>query len=290
MTAAAGLDPPEAVSDVEQWRRQFRRNRARRARVIALVSTVVVAVVAWQVISHSPGWPRVRHFYFDWAEARKSFVPVLRGLTVNLRILAVSVPCILVLSTLLASIRTLRGPVFFPLRALAAIYVDIFRGAPTIILILMFGFGGPALRLQGLPTSGTVWATIALILNYTAYVSEVLRAGIESVNPGQRAAARSLGLSYAQTLRIVVFPQAVRAVLPALLNDFVSLIKDVGLVFVVGVVDAVGAADILESNDFNFTPYIVAAALFIALAIPVARIADAFSARLNNVQRAGAVV
>jgi polar amino acid transport system permease protein len=279
VTVASGLEDREAISDIERWRRNYRRSRGRRARAVAAASTVALAVVIWLALTHAPGWPRVEHFYFDWHQAKTSFVPILRGLSLNLRILAIAEPCVLVLGLVLATLRTLRGAVFFPIRLISALYVDVFRGAPTIVLLLLFGFGGPALRVQGLPTSATVWATIALVLNYTAYVGEVFRAGIDSVHSGQRAAARSLGLTYAQTLRLVVYPQAIRAVLPPLLNDFVSLMKDVGLVSVVGVTDAVLAAQIQETAAFNFTPYVVAALMFIALAAPAARIADAVSAR-----------
>jgi polar amino acid transport system permease protein len=184
----------------------------------------------------------------------------------------------------------LRGPVFFPVRALATAYVDLFRGLPLIIVLLLVGFGVPGLRLSYLPTSPVILGTIALVLTYTAYVSEVFRAGIESVHPSQRAAARSLGLTHGQTLRLVVMPQAVRAVLPPLLNDFVALQKDVGLISILGAIDAVRAAQIAQSTNFNFTPYVVAGLLFVALAVPSARLADYVSARANRRQRAGALV
>ena len=169
---------------------------------------------------------------------------------------------------LIAVLRTLRGPVFFPLRALATGYVDLFRGVPLLIALYLIGFGVPALRLQGVPTSAAVLGTITLILVYSAYVAEVFRAGIESIHPSQRAAARSLGLTHRQSMRLVILPQAVRRVLPPLLNDFVALQKDVGLISVLGAVDAIRAAQIASARTFNFTPYVVAAVLFVLLAVP----------------------
>ena len=164
------------------------------------------------------------------------------------------------LGLLIAALRTLRGPVFFPLRALATGYVDLFRGLPLLIALYLIGFGVPALRLQGVPTDVAVLGTVTLILIYSAYVAEVFRAGIESVHPSQRAAARSLGLTHRQSMRLVILPQAVRRVLPPLLNDFVALQKDVGLISVLGAVDAIRAAQIEAARTFNFTPYVVAGA------------------------------
>ena len=185
--------------------------------------------------------------------------------------------------------RTLRGPVFFPLRAFATGYVDLFRGLPLILVLLLLGFGMPALELQGTPTSVLFWGGTALVLSYSAYVAEVLRAGIESVHPSQRAAARSLGLSYAGTLRHVVMPQAVRRVMPALMNDLVSLQKDSGLVSILGIVDAIQAARIQTSQTFNYTSYVVAGLLFICLTIPMARFTDWY-ARKQGFHGAGGIL
>jgi polar amino acid transport system permease protein len=176
-------------------------------------------------------------------------------------------------------VRSLPGPVFFPLRALAVVYTDFFRGVPTILVILMLGTGMPALQLQGVPTSEVFWAIVSLVLVYTAYVSEVYRAGIESVHPSQAAAARSLGLTHWQSLRNVVLPQAVRRVVPPLLNDFIGLQKDTALVSVLGVVEALKQAQIDEAAEFNGTYYLVAATLFVAITIPLARLTDWLIAR-----------
>ena len=170
---------------------------------------------------------------------------------------------------------------FFPLRALAVVYADLFRGIPTILVIYMLGFGVPALRLSWLPIDPLFWGIVvlALVLVYSAYVSEVYRAGIDSVHPSQTAAARSLGLSHGQALRFVVLPQAVRRVIPPLLNDFIGLQKDTALVGLLGVVEAFRQSQIEAAENFNFTPYLVAALLFILLTIPLARLTDWLVAR-----------
>jgi len=186
-----------------------------------------------------------------------------------------------------AVIRSLPGPVFFPLRAMAIVYADLFRGVPTVLVITLLGLGVPALALQGVPTSTVFWATVGLVLIYTAYVSEVYRAGIESVHPSQDAAARSLGLTHAQTLRFVVLPQAVRRVIPPLLNDFIGLQKDTALVGTLGVVEAFRQAQIDQAATFNGTPYLVAATLFVAITIPLARFTDWLVARDRRRQQAG---
>jgi polar amino acid transport system permease protein len=187
---------------------------------------------------------------------------------------AIAEAIILPLALLLAVLRSLPGPVFFPVRALAIAYVDLFRGIPTILLVLLLGFGAPSLGLSWVPESEFFWATTALVLIYTAYVSEVYRAGIESVHPSQEAAARSLGLTRAQGLRHVIVPQAVRRVIPPLLNDFIGLQKDTALVSVLGIIDALQQANIDSNATFNFTPYVAAAVLFVAITIPLTRLTD----------------
>jgi polar amino acid transport system permease protein len=258
----------------------YKRSRARRSTAVALLSTVVFAVAAWFAITSSPGWPRVQASFFDWHTAVTSFPAILAGLWLNIRVLVVCEVLILVLGLGIAALRTLRGPVWFPLRALATAYVDLFRGLPLIICLYLVGFGLPGLRLTGIPNDPVVLGGIALVLIYSAYVAEVFRAGIESVHPSQRAAARSIGLTNAQTMRIVVVPQAIRRVLPPLLNDFVALQKDCGLISVLGAVDAVRAAQIASAKFFDYTPYVVAGLLFVVLAVPCARLADAAGSRL----------
>jgi len=252
----------------------YRRAATRRSGVIASVSTAVVAVLLIWAVTSSPGWPRVRESFFNMRIGLDSLPALLAGLWLNIRVLVVCEVLILVIGLGLAAARTLRGPVWFPVRALATGYVDLFRGLPLLICLYLVGFGLPGLRLTGVPSSPVLLGGLALVLIYSAYVAEVFRAGIESVHPSQVVAARSLGLSYRRTLRLVVLPQATRKVTPALLNDFVALQKDCGLISVLGAVDAVRAAQIQSAATYNFTPYVVAGLLFIALAVPSARLAD----------------
>jgi len=257
----------------------YRQSRARRSTLIALVSTVVFAAVLLFAVTSSPGWPRVRDSFFNLRVGWESLPALLDGLWLNVRVLVVCQVLILIFGLGLAAVRTLRGPVWFPLRALATGYVDLFRGLPLLICLYLVGFGLPGLRLSGIPTNPVLLGGLALVLIYSAYVAEVFRAGIESVHPSQLAAAKSLGLDYRRTMRLVVLPQATRRVLPALLNDFVALQKDCGLISVLGAVDAVRAAQIQAATTYNFTPYVVAGLLFVALAVPSARLADWASKR-----------
>ncbi len=278
--------PDDGPSDLQRWREDYRRSRTRRSTALAGVSTVVFLTVVGAAIVLSPGWPRVKATFLDWEVAKDSLPDILLGLWLNIRVLAVSAVLIVVVGLGIAALRTLRGPLWFPVRALAAAYTDFFRGMPLIILLYLVGFGLPGLQLRGMPTSPVVLGTIALVLTYSAYVAEVFRAGIESVHPSQRAAARSLGLSYGQTMRRVVLPQAVRRVTPPLLNDFVALQKDVGLISVLGAFDAVRYAQVHADAAFNFTPYLVAGLLFVLLAIPTIRVADWYSLRAVRRQQA----
>ncbi|WP_197739667.1 amino acid ABC transporter permease [Mycolicibacterium sp. P1-18] len=252
----------------------YRQSRARRSTLIALVSTVVFAAVLLLAVTSSPGWPRVRESFFNLRIGWDSLPALLEGLWLNVRVLIVCQALILIFGLGLAAVRTLRGPVWFPLRALATGYVDLFRGLPLLICLYLVGFGLPGLRLTGLPNDPVLLGGLALVLIYSAYVAEVFRAGIESVHPSQLAAAKSLGLNHRRTMQLVVLPQATRRVTPALLNDFVALQKDCGLISVLGAVDAVRAAQIQAATTYNFTPYVVAGLLFVALAIPSARLAD----------------
>ena len=261
-------------SALQVERQAYRRRRSNRSTLIALVSTVVVVGGAILGITSTPGWPRVQETFFDPARAWSALPAVATGLWLNIRVMLVCGVLIAVLGLTLAVLRTLRGPVFLPVRLFAAAYTDLFRGLPLLLVIFLLGFGVPALRLRGLPSDPLIWGGAALVLTYTAYVAEVFRAGIESVHPSQRAAARSLGLSYAASMRFVVLPQAIRRVIPPLLNDLVSLQKDSGLIAVLGVIDAIRSAQIETATDFNFTPYVVAGCLFVLLTIPLTRITD----------------
>lgn len=264
----------------------YRQSRARRSILVALASTVVFAAVLLFGVTSSPGWPRVRDSFFNLRIGWESLPALLDGLWLNVRVLIVCQMLILIFGLGLAALRTLRGPVWFPLRALATGYVDLFRGLPLLICLYLVGFGLPGLRLSGVPNNPVLLGGLALVLIYSAYVAEVFRAGIESVHPSQLAAAKSLGLNHRRTMQIVVLPQATRRVTPALLNDFVALQKDCGLISVLGAVDAVRAAQIQAATTYNFTPYVVAGLLFVALAVPSARLADWAAKRLATRQGA----
>jgi polar amino acid transport system permease protein len=275
-------------SSVELERRAFRRRQTNRSVLIGAASTIVFAVVVWVTLINTPGWARVQESFFDLDTAVAAFPRVFQGFLLNLQVLFFAAVGVAVFGTLIAALRTLRGPVFFPLRALAAGYTDLFRGLPLIIVLYLVGFGIPGLLNTRIPV--VVLGTAALVLTYSAYVSEVIRAGIEAVHPSQRLAARSLGLSHGKTLRVVVLPQAVRKITPALMNDFVAMQKDVGLISILGAVDAVRAAQIETAKFADFTPYVVAGVLFVLLAIPTIRLTDWYAARLRRREQAGAIV
>lgn len=246
--------------------------------------------VLWWILTSSPGWPRVKETFFSWDEAKESFPSVIEGFWLNIRLFMTIEPLVLICGLLLAVARGTTSPYLFPIRVFAVVFVDVFRGIPTILLIFLVCFGVPALDLQGAPTSMFWLGVIALTLSYSAYVAEVIRAGIESIHPSQRSAARSLGLSKSHTMRFVVLPQAFRRVAAPLLNDFVSLQKDTALISVAGLVEALRAAQIYSSFNFNYTAVVVAALLFIALTIPLARLTDYIGLRAIKRQQAGAVV
>jgi polar amino acid transport system permease protein len=226
------------------------------------------------VLVTSPGWESVKTTFFDISYGKEVFPTVVRGLVVNLQLTLIGGIAIGIIALALALLRTTKSPALTPFRFIATAYIDIFRGAPLILIILLVGFGVPALRIQGLTSNVIVLGTIAVVLTYSAYVAEVIRSGILSVHQSQRAAARSLGLTSRQAMRYVILPQAIRRVIPPLLNDFVSLLKDTGLVSILGVTDAVRAAQINASRTFNYTPYVVAAILFLLITIPLTRYID----------------
>ncbi len=280
---------PEWVpSAVQRARDDYRRGRARRSVLAAVSSTVVVVGGLTVVVTSAPGWPRVQQSFLSYDVARSSLPDLLTGFWLNIKVFTISAVLILALGLLLAVLRTLRGPVLWPLRALAVTYIDVFRGIPLLLVLYLVGFGLPGLRLQGIPDDPVVLGIIALTLSYSAYVAEVFRAGIESVHPSQRAAARSLGLSSGQTLRLVVLPQAIRNVIPPLLNDLVSLTKDSGLISVLGIpLDVIRYAQISQMGKANFTPYVLAGLLFLLLTIPMTRLTDAVSRRYGFVPSGG---
>jgi len=260
-----------------------------RAAVIAVVSTVVFFGGAALLIVNSPNWPRVRDQFFNPDDFRASWPDVVGGFWLNLELFVYAMLLIPVVSLIIAVMRSLRGPAFFPLRLLSVIYTDVFRGIPLILLILLLGFGVPALDISGLPNSSTVWGMIALTLSYSAYTAEIYRSGIDAVPESQRASARALGLTQWQSLRFAILPQAIRNVVPALMNTVVSLQKDVALISVLGVRDAVREAQIYTTRTFNYTSYVVATLLFLAISIPLTRFVDWYISR-DRARRSQAIV
>ena len=256
---------------------------------IALLSTFVFIAVIVVAVTQSAGWPEVKRTFFDWGDISSSFPDIARAFKLNVEIFLVCEVFILIFALILAVMRNLHGPVFFPLRALATIYSDLARGIPTILVVALLGFGAPALQLTGVPRSRVFWAGVGLILVYSGYVAEVYRAGIESVHPSQEAAARSLGLTRFQAMRRVILPQAIRRVIPPLLNDFIGLQKDTALIGIIGVTEAVTQANIYSSDYLNYAGHTVAAVLFIFLTIPLARFTDHIIKQREKRERAQTV-
>ena len=257
--------------------------------VVALISTAVVLfVVAWLVV-HSKNWAAVKDSFFNGREFRDSFPDIAQKFVRNIQYFLICEVFILTFALILAVLRSLSGPVFFPLRALTIAYVDLFRGVPLILVLYLIGFGVPALFLKGLSGYDVVtYGIVSLVLVYSAYVAEVYRAGIDSVHESQAAAARSLGLSRWQAMRFVVLPQAIRRVIPPLLNDFIGLQKDTALVSVIGPIEAAREAQNFGAQTFNFAGYVVAAFLFVMMTIPLARFVDYLIARDRRRRLAGA--
>ena len=255
-------------------REAAKRRASRRSTLIAIASTLIIGTILTIVVTGAPGFKAVKQSFFNGHYAAISFPHVLSGIWLNLRVLVVAGIVVLIFGLLIALARTSHSPVLYPVRLLATIYTDIFRGLPLLLVLLLVGFGLPGLGISWIPSSAVILGTVSLILTYSAYVGEVIRAGIEAVNPAQRMAGRALGLTQAQTQRYVVLPQALRKVTPALLNDLISLQKDSGLISVLGAIDAIRAAQIDTAQSFNFTSYLVAGALFVSLTIPLTRFTD----------------
>ena len=269
----------ETPLTTRQDRERARQQRSRRSIVISTVSTVVVLGALVALLVTSPGWHNVRTTFFSWSVFRDSFGDVLDGFWLDVRMFLVVEVVVLVLGLVIALIRTSQAPALFPLRLLATVWVDVLRGVPTILVVYLVGFGVPALAIKGLPTSAVVLGGAALAMSYSAYVAEVFRAGIESIHPSQTAAALALGLTRRQAMRQVVLPQAVRRVIPPLLNDFISLQKDVALVSILGPQEAFRVAQVFAASQFNYTPLIAAALLYLCVTIPLTRIVDRLQAR-----------
>jgi polar amino acid transport system permease protein len=259
---------------------------------VATLSTIVLASVIVVLVLRSPNWPEVKAAFFNGAIFRQTFPDIASAFARNIIYFLTAEPIILVLALVIAVMRSLPGSVFFPIRLIATIYVDLFRGVPTILVVYLLGFGIPALQIPGIPVSAIFWGWIGLVLSYSAYVAEVYRAGIDSVHPSQTAAARSLGLTRFQTLRLVVVPQAVRRVIPPLMNDFIALQKDTALIAIVAgsPPEAFLQGQIYQTGLFNFTPIVGVALCFLAITIPMTRFADWYVARERRRRQAGAAL
>jgi polar amino acid transport system permease protein len=266
-------------------REAARARRNRRGQAIAAISSVVVLGGLVALVLTSPGWPEVRDTFFSWTAFKDSFPRVLEGFWLDVRLFLIVEAVVLVLGLVVALVRTSGAPALFPLRLLAAAYCDVFRGIPVIMLVYLVGFGIPALQLEGLPTDPVVLGGAALALSYGAYVAEVYRAGIVSVHRGQRDAALAIGLTEGQALRYVILPQAVRRVGPPLLNDFISLQKDVALISILGPQEAFRIAQVDASSTFNYTPLIAAALLYLCVTVPLARVVDRIGLGLGGEAR-----
>ena len=276
MSGVAPTTPPELLGS----RRSRLLGRLRPGGLfIAIASTLVVFGVLGSLLVTSPGWPRVQQAFFDADRFWAALPDLVRALWKNVQLFLLAEAAILVFALVLAVMRSLPGPVFFPLRLIAVTYIDLFRAVPSILVITFLGLGIPGLRLPGVPTDSFFWGVIALVIVWSAYVAEVYRAGIEAIHPSQEAAARSLGLSRSQGLRHVVLPQAVRRVIPPLLNDFIGLQKDTALVSTIGVIEVFRRTQIEVSGGFNFTPYLACALIFLVMTIPLARVVDWLAAR-----------
>ena len=261
-------------SELELQRRLARKKRNQRSALIAALSSFLVLGILTLVIVTSPGYVTLRNTFFKWAYGFEILPKVILGFGTNAALTVIAGTSVAIIGLCIALLRTSRTPALTPFRFLATVYVDVFRGIPMILVILLVGFGIPALQIKGLTNNVLVLGTLAVIITYSAYVAEVIRSGILTIHPSQRAAARSLGLSHFQTLRHVVLPQALKRVTPPLLNDLVALIKDTGLVSILGVTDAVRAAQIQTAKTFNYTPYVMAAIVFLLVTIPLTRWTD----------------
>lgn len=261
-------------SSVELARRSARKRRNQKRILIASLSSLLVIGSLFIILITSPGWQTLRNTFFKWAYGVEVLPKIILGFGTNAALTLIAGTAVALIGLAIALIRTSRAAALTPFRFLAMVYVDVFRGIPMLLVILLVGFGIPALQLRGVTNNVLVLGTIAVVITYSAYVAEVIRSGILTVHPSQRAAARSLGMSHFQTLRHVVLPQALRRVTPPLLNDLVALIKDTGLVSILGVTDAIRAAQIQTSKTFNYTPYVMAALIFLAVTIPLTRATD----------------
>ena len=256
-------------------RRQVYETRVRRrSAAIAGASTAAVLLAIVLLVPLAPGWPGVKKSFFNADVFVETFPGLLDAFVWDVAIFLWSAPLIFFVGLLIALARDARSPALYPLRLFGMFYTDIFRGVPVILVIYLIGFGIPGLGLPRPWNSPYIWGTVALVLTYSAYVAEVFRTGIEGVHQSQRAAAQSLGLENRDVMRYVVLPQAIRKVVPANMNIFIALQKDVALLSFIGPVEIFRQAGVYKSLLANFTPYVGAALIFLAITIPATRYAD----------------
>ena len=287
----------DGLPDLSARRSRLLGTGERRGLAVSSASTVIVLAALVLLFLLAPGSRAVRHTFFNPADMWRAFVgdpakgyySVGEAIWLNIRMFVVAEILILILALVVAVVRQSTGPALLPLRVVSTVYVDVCRGVPLILLIFAIGFGAPALSLRFISSqSAAVYGVAALVISYSAYVSEVYRAGINSVHRSQVAAARSLGLTEGAAMRHVILPQAVRTIIPPLLNDFISLQKDTALVGVLGSIEANKAAELFSDTTYNYSSYVVAAILFLLLTIPLARFTDHLIARDRARRLAGA--
>ena len=281
--------PIPEVSAVEAERAEYRRRETLKSHITSVVSSIAFIIIVVIILRNSPGWPRVKESFFSPEYFAKAWPQVLDGLLLNIRVLGIALLGVAVLGTSLALVRMTTSAVMFPFRVVARFYTTIMRGIPMLVVLYLIGFGIPGLGLFG-RIDKAVLGTIAVVMSYSAYIAEVLRAGFQDVHPSQRASARSLGLTTGQTMRLVIIPQGLRKIAPALMNDFIAMQKDVGLISTLGAIDAVRAAQIMVAKTYNFTPYVVASLLFILMSVPFILINDWYSERLRKREQTGGMV
>ncbi|MES0864032.1 amino acid ABC transporter permease [Ruegeria sp. SCPT10] len=274
--------PPEPQGSGPTRRELYEAGVRRRSNRIALISTVSVVLALIVLVPLAPGWEAVQRAFFNGRVFTATFTGLLEAFVLNVMIFAWSAPLIAVTGLMIALCRDTRAPALFPLRLFGIAYTDIFRGLPVVLVIYIIGFGVPGLGLPRPWNSPYIWGTVALVLVYSAYVAEVIRSGIDSIHQSQRSAAASLGLSAQDTMRFVVLPQAIRNVVPANMNLFIALQKDVALLSFIGPVEVFRQAGVYKSLYANFTPYVGAALIFLALTIPATRYADYLMNKQNR--------
>ena len=287
MTIDADVDASkETPNFFAPWHRRL--FVGRRGLVASTVSSALIVVAIALLLFVAPGGATIRYVFFDghnlwlaWVGDPRLGIDSLRdGMVTNIWMFLVSEVLVLFFGLMIAWCRISQSPVLLPFRVLATAYTDVMRGIPLILTMLIIGFGLPELRLPVISSqSDAVYGVISLTLCYSAYVAEVIRAGIYSVPNGQRLAARSLGLTQTVTMRRVILPQAIRNVIPPLLNDFISLQKDTAIVSVLGAIEVVRAAQIFSAATFNESGLTLAAIFFILLTIPMTRFTDRLLAK-----------